>query len=89
MGATYISGLDQNGGPDPIDDRELLGAVDVPTLVVAGRFDPICGVHWAEELHKLIEDSKLVILESSGHFGHLEEPEVFAREVTAFVTAHR
>ena len=89
MGATYITGLDENGEPDPIDDRELLGAVDVPTLVVAGRFDPICGVHWAEELHKLIEDSKLVILESSGHFGHLEEPELFAREVTAFVTAHQ
>jgi proline iminopeptidase len=87
--ATYISGLDENGEPDLFDDRESLAAVNVPTLVVAGRFDPICGVHWADELHKLIEDSKLVILESSGHFGHLEEPERFASEVTAFATAHQ
>jgi proline iminopeptidase len=85
--ATYISGLDENGVPDQVDDREVLAAVDVPALVVAGRFDPICGVHWAEELHKLIEDSTLLILESSGHFGHLEEPELFAREVVAFVAS--
>jgi pimeloyl-ACP methyl ester carboxylesterase len=87
LDATYISGLDENGVPDVVEDREALAEVEVPTLVVAGRFDPICGVRWAEELHKLIEGSTLLILESSGHFGHLEEPELFAREVAAFVTS--
>jgi pimeloyl-ACP methyl ester carboxylesterase len=31
-------------------------------------------VHWAEERHRLIPESQLLILENSGHFGHIEEP---------------
>lgn len=85
--ATYISGLDDQGMPDPVDDRAALPALRVPTLVVVGRFDVICGPRWAEELHRLIPGSRLLVLEKSGHFGHLEEPEVFAQAVAAFVTA--
>ncbi|XER99782.1 alpha/beta fold hydrolase [Streptomyces sp. S1D4-11] len=44
-------------------------------------------MRWAEELHLLIPGSELLILENSGHFGHIEEPEAFARAVTRFVTA--
>ena len=77
--ATYISGRDEHGEPDLVDDREVLDALRVPTLVVAGSQDVVCGVRWAEELHKLIPASQLLILERSGHFGHLEEPEVLKR----------
>ncbi|WP_405846029.1 alpha/beta fold hydrolase [Streptomyces sp. NBC_01518] len=85
--ATYISGLDDDLTPDVIDDRADLGSLTVPALVLVGRHDVICGVRWAEELHELIPGSELVILENSGHFGHLEEPEAFAKAVTAFVEA--
>lgn len=85
--ATYISGQDEHGEPDVIDDRAALGALAVPALIVAGRYDVVCGVRWAEELHKLIPGSRLRVFEHSGHFGHLEEPEGFAVEVVAFVTA--
>ena len=82
---TYVSGLDEHGEPDLFDDRDELATLKVPTLVVVGRFDVICGVRWGEELHALIPGSKLLVRENSGHFGHLEEPERFAREVVAFV----
>jgi pimeloyl-ACP methyl ester carboxylesterase len=85
VSGTYISGVDADGVPDVIDDRSVLGSVTVPALVIVGRLDPICGVRWAEELNKLIPGSQLVILERSGHFGHVEEPEAFTRAVTAFV----
>lgn len=85
--ATYISGLDERGEPDVVDDRDSLAALDVATLVVAGRFDVVCGVRWAQELHRLIPGSQLLILEHSGHFGHLEEPDRFADQVAAFVAA--
>ncbi|MEC3952439.1 alpha/beta hydrolase [Nocardia sp. CDC153] len=85
--ATFISGLDESGAPDPIDDRIALPELRVPVLIVGGRFDVICGVRWAEELHKLIPGSRLVILEHSGHFGHLEEGDLFAESVAAFVAA--
>ncbi|WP_446039053.1 alpha/beta fold hydrolase [Streptomyces sp. SID1121] len=85
--ASHISGLDENLVPDIIDDRADLGSLTVPALVVVGRHDVICGVRWAEELHRLIPESELLILENSGHFGHLEEPAAFAEAVKRFVTA--
>ncbi|MGW2014926.1 alpha/beta fold hydrolase [Streptomyces sp. NPDC001927] len=83
--ASYISGRDEHGAPDPIDDRAALHTLKVPALVVVGRHDVVCGVRWAEELHEMIPDSRLLILENSGHFGHLEEPERFAQAVAGFV----
>lgn len=83
--ATYISGRDADGTPDAVDDRAALATLRVPTLVVVGRYDVICGVRWAEELHELIPGSQLVVLEKSGHLGHLEEPKLFAESVAAFV----
>jgi RNA polymerase sigma factor (sigma-70 family) len=85
--ATYISGCDAHGGPDLFDDREALATLRLPVLVVVGRHDVVCGVRWAEDLYKLIPGARLLILERSGHFGHLEEPDLFAREVASFVTA--
>ena len=87
LDATYISGLDEHGEPDDFDDRADLGRLTVPALVVFGRYDVICGPHWGHELYQAIPGSQLLILENSGHFGHLEEPEPFAAGVAKFVTA--
>ncbi|MFJ4468956.1 alpha/beta fold hydrolase [Streptomyces sp. NPDC089424] len=84
---SHISGLDEDLAPDVVDDRAELGSLTVPALVVVGRHDFICGVRWAEELHRLIPDARLLVLENSGHFGHIEEPEAFARAVTGFVAS--
>ncbi|WP_410671355.1 alpha/beta fold hydrolase [Amycolatopsis sp. cmx-4-68] len=83
---THISGLDEQLVPDTIDDRAALGSLTVPALVVVGRFDVICGVRWARELAESIPDARLVVLERSGHFGHLEEPALFTKAVAGFVT---
>lgn len=82
---TYISGLDEHGTPDLIDDRAVLGAIEVPTLVLVGRHDFICGLRWGKELHERIPGSRLVVLDESGHFGHLEQPAEFAEAVADFV----
>lgn len=82
--ANYISGLDALGVPDLIDDRADLPTMTVPALVIVGRFDVICGPRWGRELHDLIADSRLSILEHSGHLGHLEEPQAFADAVRNF-----
>ncbi|MFE4413518.1 alpha/beta fold hydrolase [Streptomyces sp. NPDC056821] len=86
--ATHISGLDENLAPDPVDDRTALASLAVPALVVVGRHDFICGTRWAKDLHALIPGSDLLVLENSGHFGHLEEPQVFAQTVAGFVARH-
>jgi proline iminopeptidase len=55
--------------------------------VIVGRYDFICGVRWSQELNKLIPGSELLILEDSGHFGHIEEPENFARAIVGFAAS--
>lgn len=84
---TYISGLDADGNPDPVEDRELLAGITVPTLVIAGRYDVICGERWAREIHGLVPGSRLLILAESGHLGHVEEPERFTKAVIDFVAS--
>lgn len=57
----------------------------MPTLVAVGSFDVICELRWGRELHELIPDPRLVVLEHSGHPGHLEEPERFAEAIREFI----
>ncbi|SEO71805.1 Pimeloyl-ACP methyl ester carboxylesterase [Actinacidiphila rubida] len=83
--ATYVSGLDEHLVPESIDDRAALKGMEVPALVVVGRHDVICGIRWGRELHDLIPESELLVLEDSGHMGHVEEPELFAEAVRDFV----
>jgi len=74
--------------PQPFDTRAELPKLHVPTLVVVGRRDFVTSVPFAEELHRAIPGSELVVLEHSGHLGHIEEPATFAAAVGRFVTAH-
>ncbi|MET8286540.1 alpha/beta hydrolase [Streptomyces sp. NPDC051639] len=67
------------------DVRDALGKVSIPTQILVGRYDWICPVRWAEEMHEEIAGSRLTVFESSGHFVHLEEPEAFVRTVTEFL----
>jgi pimeloyl-ACP methyl ester carboxylesterase len=82
---SHISSLDEHLVPEIIDDRAALAALAAPALVIVGRYDVICGVRWARELDTLIPSSQLLVLENSGHFGHIEEPDVFADAVADFV----
>ncbi len=72
-----------SSGP-PFDLSERLGEIAVPTLVLAGRHDFICGVRWAKALYGGIVGSELEVFPDSGHFAHLEQPEAFAEAVFAF-----
>ncbi|GAA2542719.1 alpha/beta hydrolase [Winogradskya consettensis] len=68
---------------DPFDVRDRLGEITVPTVVIVGAHDFICGPQWASMLHEGIAGSRLVTLEDSGHFGHLEQPAEFVRAMTS------
>ncbi|GAA2811264.1 alpha/beta fold hydrolase [Crossiella cryophila] len=84
----WLGTLDATHDPDrlrePWDVRDDLDVIHTPTLVIVGRQDFICGPRWAQELATGIPTARLVVLEHSGHFGHLEEPEPFLGAVTAF-----
>ncbi|HUY53328.1 MAG TPA: alpha/beta hydrolase [Candidatus Dormibacteraeota bacterium] len=51
----------------------------VPTLLIYGQEDKVTPVEYGRIYQQLIKDSKLVIIEGSGHFVHLQEADkVFA-----------
>lgn len=72
--------------PEPFDVRSELALSTVPALVVVGEHDFICGPRWAEQLRSAIPHAQVLELADSGHFGHLEQPEVFVSAVAEFVT---
>ncbi|MFB9836241.1 alpha/beta fold hydrolase [Actinoallomurus acaciae] len=69
------------------DGRGLIDRIGTPTLVVSGACDFVCPRPWSEELVARIPAARMLALDHSGHFGHLEsEQDTFVREVVAFVT---
>jgi proline iminopeptidase len=74
----------QGEEPIPYDLRAELGEIDVRTLVIVGQHDVICAPRWSRLLAAGLPRAELVILDNSGHFGHIEEPERFAQAVINF-----
>jgi proline iminopeptidase len=61
-----------------------LGAIDVPTLVVGGRYDEVTP-RVAEQIHHAIPGSRRHTFEQSSHTPYWEEPEEFLRVVGSFL----
>jgi len=63
---------------------EALKKVDIPTLIIHGRQDPM-PASVALENQKLIKGSRLVWLERSGHWPWIEQPEAFEKALFEFL----
>ena len=59
------------------DLRDALGAIAVPTLVVAGSDDPTVAPAAVEELLEGIPGARLVELPGAGHLANAEQPDAF------------
>jgi proline iminopeptidase len=80
--------VDPNRRSDQWDIRSRLGEIAVPVLVIVGTADFICPLNSAQELAAGIPGAELVVFEESGHFAHVEEPELFRDTVRNFVATH-
>ncbi len=58
--------------------------ITVPTRVVWGRHDPVLKADWIDVLHDAFETVSIDIAEDCGHFVHVENPDLAAREIAAF-----
>jgi|GEM_PF-287986 len=56
-----------------------------PSLLIAGRFDPVCCETQRQAYMEKVKGGRMVVFEESGHFPRLEEPERYAQEVIQFV----
>jgi 2-succinyl-6-hydroxy-2,4-cyclohexadiene-1-carboxylate synthase len=63
---------------------EQLGEIGIPTLLIAGALDTAYVGH-GRQMEQLLPHARLVVVPDSGHAVHLERPELFAAEVSAFL----
>ena len=57
------------------DQTPLLPSINFPTVVAVGRQDEWSTVAQHEDFAKLIPNAKMVVIEDSGHFTPVEQPE--------------
>ena len=63
----------------------IVAVLALPVLVIAGRHDGAARPEGLRELASRLPDARFVEYERSGHFVYLDEPDRFAREVSAFI----
>jgi pimeloyl-ACP methyl ester carboxylesterase len=68
------------------DQTDLLPSIAVPTLVVVGEGDALAPVDVAEAMAKAIPGARLEIVPGAGHVSNLENPEVFNRALSEFLS---
>ncbi len=67
------------------DLRDVLPSIAVPTLLIYGDADERAPLIVAEDLHRRIPTSRLVVLPGLGHECYLEAPDRFNAEVRTFL----
>jgi 3-oxoadipate enol-lactonase len=67
------------------DFRQDLQKVQCSTLIIQGEKDLLLPVHLAEEVHKNIKDSKLVVINNAGHTLNLEHISEVSKSILNFL----
>ncbi|BAC13220.1 hypothetical conserved protein [Oceanobacillus iheyensis HTE831] len=69
------------------DVTKKLKLIDIPCLIICGKYDVQCPLLYSIEMHDLILDSNLVVFEESNHYPFLEEEDQFKKEYYEFFYA--
>ncbi|MFN8446647.1 MAG: alpha/beta hydrolase [Caldilineaceae bacterium] len=65
-----------------------LSTISVPMLIIHGSFDPI-PISSSKYIQQQISNAQLVVLEQSGHFPFVEQPEKLVETVQKFLSEHK
>ena len=68
---------------------ERFAAARVPTLFLTSDEDALIWPELCEKVHQHVPGSRFVRVETAGHSTYFERPEVFNREVAAFLKERR
>jgi pimeloyl-ACP methyl ester carboxylesterase len=74
----------QRAMADRRDSADVLDAIDVPTLVMAGKHDAIIAITEVRAMSGSISSARLVELDC-GHLGNLEDPHAFNEALAGFL----
>lgn len=70
---------------DAFDRRADVARIDVPTLIICGDADVMTPLKSSEFLRDQIRGAQLVVLPGAGHMAALQQPQVVAGEVEAWL----
>jgi 3-oxoadipate enol-lactonase len=62
-----------------------LKEIRCPSLVIVGKDDPGTPVAMAEEIHKALPGSELVVIPSAAHLSNMEQPDAFNKALADFL----
>ncbi len=65
-----------------------LAQMDIPILIIWGRYDKALPLRIGVEMHRILKDSNFEIIEDAGHTPCLEQPNVFNSLVCDFLGVH-
>lgn len=68
-----------------LDFQPILKGLELPVLIVHGRFDAVIAPSVAWKVHKLIRGSRIVFIEKAGHLPFVERPDAFVQAVGTFL----
>jgi pimeloyl-ACP methyl ester carboxylesterase len=60
-----------------LEEINTLSTMNVPTLIVWGREEKAIPLHTGQEMHKILKDSRLEILDEAGHCAHDDQSDLF------------
>lgn len=56
-----------------------------PSLLITGKFDPVCCAQQQEAYKTLVSNHNIIQFENSSHMPRIEEPERYTKEVLSFI----
>lgn len=71
------------------DRRAELAAIRVPTLLIAGRDDRVAPAAVMERMAHKVPNAEYVLLESCGHLGPMDQPDLFNETLAGFLERHQ
>jgi proline iminopeptidase len=83
--ASMRRGFEELGSWSSVD---RLHTLEMPALLVVGRHDAFTAVPQSDRIAQRLPNAEMVVLEHSGHFPWLEEPEEFFAVTSAWIDTH-
>jgi 3-oxoadipate enol-lactonase len=63
----------------------MLLKIKAPTLVLVGKQDPACTVEQSTVLHRMIDGSRMEVIDNAAHLSNIEQPAEFNRILRGFL----
>lgn len=70
------------------DSREILAAIETPTLVIVGEHDALSPADEMKTIADAIPNAEYVLVKGAGHMAPLEKPEVVNQAIGDFLEKH-